>query len=1114
MLGAKQGRRPGFSREIPDKSGPPSRFAPQTGYPQSDERATVGTSKTLVAFGFTLVRSKLLVPSPAGLLHRPQVCQAIERGLECKLTLVSAPAGYGKTSALVDFAQHSPVPVCWYTADEHDRDLGTFIEYLVGAIGERFLGFGKRTRAALASVVGDLFRDPTVVVGELVNEMLEIETPFVVVVDNYEALDGAFGIRTFVHRLLEVLPFNCHLMLGSRVLPDVPVTRLVAKRQLVGLTAQDLRFAPQEIQDLLRLSGIEVSEKQAKAIATNSEGWITGVLLLADLLHDEAKATLRDVERATAGTYGYLATEVLNRQPPEIQHFLRTSAVLREMSPRLCHQVLQIRNPRALLAEVERRNLFITRFGKGAVATYRYHNLFRDFLCEQLRRRDPAHYAELHRRAAERFERDNDVEEAVYHYLAAEDYPDATALMERVAMEWFTRGRVETLLRWAEALPEEVRTQAPWLSLYQSRVLTDRYDYKRARQALAHAEAGFAARGDVARLARVHNQRATLALFEGRYEEAIVEAQTALEMLGQDGVVERAEAQRLIGRAYVGLGRLAEGIAELQEALALFRQVGSPYDVANLLQDIAHAFISLGSLNEAAVHLNEAITIRRRLGAPVPLAGVLNNLGYLHYLRGEYRESLALYEEGLAAARRGDDLRYQAYISVGMADLYRDVGAYERAESLYNAGWQIAQESEPGLAFYTLAAQADMYRWQGDYIRARALLREARQLAEEKGLDFEARGLLLATEGIALAESGEVEAGLRLLSEALRFLEQRQAKRELARSHFLLAKAHLLAGNRPQAVAELRRALDLADEIGTHQFAVVEGQHAQDLLRLGIAEGVATCRAIAERGQQLRAFAEDLVQVGAKEKEGVVGRLEIYAFGGGRVVRDGHSISSSEWQAAMVKELFFYIILHGPLERDAIGVIFWPELSVRKMRNSFHTTLYRMRRAVGADTIVVEGGQYRLGDVDYWFDVEEFEALVERARLLPPYDWQAEDLWRRAVALYRGDFLPEVQRVWCVPKREALREMYVEALIGVGRCYEARREFEGAITWYRRALEVDELREDVHRLIIHCYVQAGRRSEALAQYHRCREILRRELGIEPSVETKRLYERIAGRRVD
>ena len=159
----------------------------------------------------------------------------------------------------------------------------------------------------------------------------------------------------------------------------------------------------------------------------------------------------------------------------------------------------------------------------------------------------------------------------------------------------------------------------------------------------------------------------------------------------------------------------------------------------------------------------------------------------------------------------------------------------------------------------------------------------------------------------------------------------------------------------------------------------------------------------------------------------------------------------------------------------------------------------------------MDEGQYCMGDVDYWFDVEAFETLVNRARLLPSHDWQTEDLWRRALALYRGDFLPEVERVWCVPRREALRGMYLEALIGVGQCYEARREFEDAIGWYKRALELDDLREDIHRRIMHCYVEAGRRPEALAQYHRCQEILQRELGVDPSIETQRLYEQIAGR---
>jgi ATP/maltotriose-dependent transcriptional regulator MalT len=1025
--------------------------------------------------------------------------------------LVTAPAGYGKTSALVDFAQHSPVRVCWYTADERDRDLSVFIQYLADAIAEQFPGFGQRVLEKLDAPETNLFRDPTALVGEIVNEILEIDEPLALVMDNYEVLEGAYGIRAFVHPFLENLPPNCHVMLGSRVLPNVPITKLVAKRQLVGLTAQDLRFTPEEVHALLQLLRLDIPQAQAEAIATNSGGWITGVLLLADMLRKEAEVRLFGEEQATTDTYDYLAQEVLNRQDPAVQQFLISSAVLREMTVRLCRDVLAIE---PLLSEVERRNLFVTRFGRGAAATYRYHNLFRDFLHDRLRQRAPTRYRELHLGAARHFEDEWDVEEAIYHYTAAASYNPATELMERVVMERFTRGQVETLLRWVDALPEDIKPKAPRLCLYVGKVLTDRYDYTLARQALAYAEGGFTEQGDMTRLAKVHVQRATLALFESRYEAATTEAQLALDMLSEEDIVERAHAQRSIGRAYIGLGRIAEGITELQCALALFQQVSSQYDIVNLLQDLTLAFTAQGQLEEARQCMSEALTIARRLGATTPLAAVLNNMGWLYHAQGEYRHALALYEEGLGAARRGDDLRWQAYLSAGIADLYRDVGQYDRADPLYNTTWKMTRDSEPGLAVYALRSQTDMYRWQKNDARAQALLREARRLAEEKRLDFEVNGLLPLSEGIVAVEGGKVEEGLSLLSNAIQFLEGRQEKHDLARAYFLRAEAHLAAGEQARAATDLRRSLDLAAETGTDQFAVVEGRHALELLDLGTSAGVEGTDVVRKRALELAAFDLDSSDQAERTLGLTTERLEIYALGRGQVVRDGHELTSAEWQGAMVKELFFYILFYGPLKRDDIGLVFWPDLSTKRMTDSFHTTLYRIRRALGADVVVVENGEYRIGDVDYWIDVEAFETLVERARLLPIHDWHTEDLWRRAVALYKGDFLTGVDRAWAILKREALSQMYVEALIGVGQCLEAQREFEAGIEWYRRALQIDSFREETYQRIMSCYAEAGRRTDALAAYYECERVLREELGIEPSPSTKRLYTQIVGKRPD
>jgi ATP/maltotriose-dependent transcriptional regulator MalT len=1051
-----------------------------------------------------------MVPSPAALLHRPGVCETIDGGLNCKLTLVSAPAGYGKTSALVDFARHTSVPTCWYTVDERDRNLGTFVAYLVGAIAEQFDGFGQATLQALEASAGDFFGDAPAIAGQLANELVEIDDPFALVVDGFEAVSGAFGLREFMGRLLEVLPTRCHLMLGSRELPGVPVTRLVAKRQLMGLTAEDLAFTPSEVRNLLRMSEIEVTEARAKSLVEDSQGWITGLLLLADVLRAGDSAAMRALGDVSADTYKYLAEDVLTLQPPDIQHFLTTSAVLREMSYRLCQEALQIGQPAPLLAEVERRNLFVTRFGPSGAATYRYHDLFREFLRDWLHQHNPVLYAELHRRAATWFDQTNDVDEAVWHYLAARAYSEATVRMERVAREWFTRGRAETLLSWANSLPRDEKLRAPWLLFYQSRVMADHNDYDGARRALSYAEKGFVSQRNTAHIARVHNQRATIAMFEGRYEDVVSDALAALDMLGHDEVLEWAESHRLIGRAYIGLGRIDEGVAKLNSALSLFKHVGSPYDTVNVLQDLTLAWTSQGRIDEAISCMHEALIIARRLGAHTQLAGVLNNLGTLHSMRGEYVEAVALYEEGLSAARRGDDPRWQAYTLVGMADAYRDIGAYERAQGLYRAAWPFVRNSEPRLAVLALTAQADAYRWEGNTAQAMALAGAAHSLAKEKGLEFEAKGIAPLSQGAALFESGDIAGGIQLLSGCVSFLEARGEKQELARASFLLARAFLANGDRAQALANLSRALSIASEIGTDHFAVTEGRHADGLVELGIAEGVEGCELLAEKIEHLTSLAAQMNQTSEETRSGSPRRLEVAALGEGRVVRDGKPVTSSDWQAAMSKELFFFILMNGPVSRDAIGLEFWPDLSVKKMRNAFHSTLYRVRRAIGPNGVVVEDGLYRVGDVDLQFDVVEFKDAVDRARLLPNRDAQAELLWRRAVSLYGGDLLPEAERLWCLTERESLRTMYLEALLGLARRCEERGEFAEAISWYERVLAADELAEDTYRRLMQCYVQSGQRTKALEQYHRCQEVLDRELGVEPSEETEHLYREIFG----
>jgi len=232
--------------------------------------------------------------------------------------------------------------------------------------------------------------------------------------------------------------------------------------------------------------------------------------------------------------------------------------------------------------------------------------------------------------------------------------------------------------------------------------------------------------------------------------------------------------------------------------------------------------------------------------------------------------------------------------------------------------------------------------------------------------------------------------------------------------------------------------------------------------------------------------------------------LRIFGFGRGRVERGGVEIPSSEWEAAATRYLLFYLLTHSSRSRDQIAAVLWPELPAPKVKATFHTTKFRLNRALGREALHFDGQCYQIHPhLDYWFDVAEFERLMEETGT----ERRVERL-QQAIALYQGDFLEDCYADWCLLTRERLRERCLEALDELAGRLLARRQYRQAIQTLRRGLEMDDLREKFHRQLMRAYTLSGRRSQALAQYQRCAEILERELSTRPSPETTALYRRI------
>jgi DNA-binding SARP family transcriptional activator len=230
--------------------------------------------------------------------------------------------------------------------------------------------------------------------------------------------------------------------------------------------------------------------------------------------------------------------------------------------------------------------------------------------------------------------------------------------------------------------------------------------------------------------------------------------------------------------------------------------------------------------------------------------------------------------------------------------------------------------------------------------------------------------------------------------------------------------------------------------------------------------------------------------------------LRVWCLGQERIERDGVLVTSSDFQATMARELFYYLLFRGATTREIISLAFWPDDAPRQVRSNFHSTLHRARHAVGANTILFQDDLYSINpEINLWCDVRELQALVQQAKLLPPRSAHTENLWRRAVALYQGEFLPFTNAEWAIGLRTALQETYLEALVGLANAARARRDHSAAIGVLKRALEIDPYREDIHRNILTCHAEQGERGLVLEHLENLRQLLHRDLGVSPSEET-------------
>jgi len=596
-----------------------------------------------------------------------------------RLTLVSAPAGYGKTTLVTEWLRGLQTKSAWLSLDESDNDPSRFLAYLIAALQMVEGNMGEKTRNILQSPQP---LPPEVVLTALINEIVAIPTPFVLALDDYHLIE-ALPIHQQLGFLIEHQPPQMHLVVITREDPPLPLARLRARGQMAEIRQDALRFSPEECVDfLLRVTGLNLTEEDITALERRTEGWIAGLQLasLSMLGRSDLKVFVEAFTGSSQYILDYLIEEVFEQQPAEVQDFLLKTSILDRLSGSLCDAVVGRTGSRIMLKRLEHANLFIIPLDNSRT-WYRYHHLFAELLRQRLHYTETLSENELHRLASQWFAAEGFLPEAIHHALAASDWVGATELISENSVMMLRRGELMTLLGWLKSLPDEVICQRLQLCRDYGWALTLTGQLDAADAYLRRAEA--AVHGDDALLGEILVAQAYNLRARGDNLQAIERAQRALSLLPQADHLSRGLVALTLGLAHWNCGSFREAEQAFMEVDQAAQQSRNHYARMTALTYLGVIQAIYGRLHRAAELCRQVIHLGE--GSP-PAAPAYIELGALLFEWNDLGSAVRHLEIGIELSQRTGNLLIQS-------DGYRTLALVQLASGELNAALSTLQKA-------------------------------------------------------------------------------------------------------------------------------------------------------------------------------------------------------------------------------------------------------------------------------------------------------------------------------------------------------------------------------------------------------------------------------------
>jgi len=784
------------------------------------------------------------------LVSRPRLIQKLNAGLDCGFILVSAPAGYGKSTLLSAWLSRLEAPAAWLSLDDSDNDPSRFLAYVVAAL--RLIDPSIEEMPESSSAQGPE-HDLEALLTPLINHLTLSRLPCCLVLDDYHMIQNQVVHQT-VSFLLEHRPPPLKLVLVTRADPPLPLARLRAKSCLLELRLADLRFTLQEAADFLsHTMGLKISDEDVARLTQRTEGWIAGLQIAALSMQntEDISGFIRTLTGSHHYIFDYLLEEILGRQSTSVQRFLLYTSILDQLTAPLCDALLEgdeasitSRPSSLVLEELDHANLFIIPLDHEQ-RWYRYHPLFAELLRGYLKKNNPAQVAILHARASSWFEAHGLIPDAIRHSLAASDWERIVRLISANIFALLEQNELNDVARQIENLTGESSRARPWLLIGRAWLAAYTGQLSSVEPILKLAEAEIDGLNSEVELQTLGGHIAAIRSYtnwiDDKWDVAAGAARAALEWLPENEYMIRCQAASMLGLTLLDLD---EGCKAFEQAIAYARKTSISHVTIFAHGSYAWLLAMQGKLRQANAACNEAIRLAQSSNSPqlLPtLSHVYTTLSFVLYEWNDLEGALQYSKEAVNLARRWeqvDALHFGlSYLSYA---LFASGEVSEAFDTLQQA-WQVASRTSLWFKHITISQQVELFLAQNNLDAALSCLQQAGvDISDPSKLNlhsYKSGYMVLMIVPLYLAQKQYVMA-LTLIERLIKELEDRKLGFWLVRVLVSQALAYHGLRQDAQALASLKRALTLAVPEGYMRTFIQEGERLRPLLQQAHKAGI------------------------------------------------------------------------------------------------------------------------------------------------------------------------------------------------------------------------------------------------------------------------------------